>query len=84
MINKNRVKLEQMHQISSSAKVQYWKSVLKTGLKPNIICTQCEQNIKAIVHPKMKILSSFTHPYVNPNLEDFFSLYRPQEKILLQ
>ncbi len=27
--------------------------------------------IKGIVHPKMKILSSFTHPQVVPNLYEF-------------
>jgi len=28
--------------------------------------------IKGLVHPKMKILSVFTHPYVVPNLYVFF------------
>ncbi len=41
---------------------------------------QCEQNIKKIVHPKMKILSSFTHPYVNPNLQDFFFSYTDHKR----
>ncbi len=27
--------------------------------------------VKGIVHPKMKILSSFTHPQVVPNLYEF-------------
>ncbi len=29
------------------------------------------QDLKGIVHPKMKILSSFTHPQVVPNLYEF-------------
>jgi len=29
--------------------------------------------VKGIVHPKMKILSSFTHPQVVPNLNEFLS-----------
>jgi len=39
-------------------------------------CRQClslNHRIKGIVHPKMKILSSFTHPQVVPNLHDFLS-----------
>jgi len=31
-------------------------------------CTKNEQIVKGIVIPKMKILSSFTHPQVVPNL----------------
>ncbi len=31
----------------------------------------CIRNLKGIVHPKMKILSSFTHPQVVPNLYEF-------------
>ncbi len=34
----------------------------------NIHACSMLQNIKGIVHPKMKILSSFTHPQVVPNL----------------
>ncbi len=30
---------------------------------------------KGTVHPKIKSLSSFTHPHVNPNLYDFFLLW---------
>ncbi len=33
----------------------------------------CFQNFKGIVHPKIKILSSFTHPQVVPNLYEFLS-----------
>ncbi len=29
------------------------------------------ESLKGIVHPKMKILSSFTHPQVVPNLFEF-------------
>jgi len=29
---------------------------------------QLQQYIKGLVHPKMKILSVFTHPHVVPNL----------------
>jgi len=31
------------------------------------------QRVKGIVHPKMKIPSSFTHPQVVPNLNKFLS-----------
>jgi len=30
-------------------------------------------NLKGIVHPKIKILSSFTHPHVVPTLYEFLS-----------
>ncbi len=36
--------------------------------KGTSLCTVC-----GIVHPKMKILSSFTHPHVVPNLNKFLS-----------
>jgi len=32
---------------------------------------QLQQCIKGLVHPKMKILSVFTHPHVVPNLSVF-------------
>ncbi len=36
---------------------------------------RCRQNkhdlLKGIVHPKVKILSSFTHPHVVPNLYEY-------------
>jgi len=36
--------------------------------------TSCSQTkLKVIVHPKMKILSSLTHPHVVPNLYEFLS-----------
>jgi len=31
-------------------------------------------NIKGIAHPKMLIVSSFTHPHVVPTLYEFLSL----------
>jgi len=31
----------------------------------------CENDLKGLVHPKMKILSVFTHPHVVPNLYVF-------------
>ncbi len=37
----------------------------------NINISQCEKGLKGIVHPKMKILSSFTHPQVVPNLYEY-------------
>lgn len=30
-------------------------------------------NLSGTVHPKIKIISSFTHPYASPNLHDFLS-----------
>ncbi len=39
-------------------------------------------SIKGTVHPKMKILSSFTHPQVVPNLYEFFLLPNTKEDIL--
>jgi len=36
--------------------------------------------IKGIVHPKMKILSSFTHPQVVPNLYEFLSSAEHERK----
>ncbi len=41
-----------------------------------IFITSIEINIKmskGIAHPKMKMLSSFTHPHVIPNLYKFLS-----------
>ncbi len=38
--------------------------------------------VKGIVHPKMKILSSFTHPQVVPNLYEFLVLPNTKEDIL--
>ncbi len=35
------------------------------------IATIKAQRLKGIVHPKMKILSSFIHPQVAPNLYEF-------------
>lgn len=32
-----------------------------------------ELTVKGIVHPKCKLLSSFTHPYIVPKLHDFLS-----------
>ncbi len=37
------------------------------------------QIVKGIVHPKMKVLSSFTHPEVVPNMHEF--LYSAKHKI---
>ncbi len=34
-------------------------------------CNSGNEQLKGIVHPKMKILSSFTHPRVVPNLYEF-------------
>ncbi len=39
--------------------------------------------IKGIVHPKMNILASFTHPHVVPNLYKFLS-YNEHEKIYFE
>ncbi len=36
--------------------------------QPTFLKYKVEINIKGIVHPKMKIVSSFTHPQVVPNL----------------
>ncbi len=35
---------------------------------------------KEIVHPKINILASFTHPYVIPNLYDFFLILNTKEE----
>jgi len=35
---------------------------------------------KGLVHPKMKILSVFTHPYVVPNLYVFIFLFFAEHK----
>ncbi len=37
------------------------------------------QNLKGILHPKMKILSSFTHPQVIPNLYEFIFFWWTQK-----
>ncbi len=37
-------------------------------------------HVKDIVHPKIKILSSFTHTHVVPNLSDFLSTAQPSQK----
>ncbi len=39
-------------------------------------------NFKGIVYPKMKILSSFTHPQVVPNLYEFISAVDNKRRIL--
>ncbi len=36
---------------------------------------------KPIFHPKMKILSSFTHPQIVPNLHEFLSSAEQKEDI---
>ncbi len=36
-----------------------------------VVCVDCLNNLKGIVHPKMIILSSFTHPQVIPNLYEW-------------
>ncbi len=41
-----------------------------------------EINIKGVVHPKMKILSSFTHPHVVPNLYECLCSAEGKEDIL--
>ncbi len=38
--------------------------------------------LKGIVHPKMKILSSFTHPQVVPNLYECLVLLNTKEDVL--
>jgi len=35
--------------------------------------------IKGIIHPKIKILSSFTHPEVVPNLYEFLSCWKEKK-----
>ncbi len=45
----------------------YFNSVLHSTL-PVIMVTHLSKLLKGIIHPKMKILSSFTHPQVVPNL----------------
>ncbi len=43
-------------------------------VKPRVLQFKC------IAHPKVKILSSFTHPHVFPNLYDIFFFCRTQKK----
>jgi len=38
--------------------------------------------LKGIVHPKMKILSSFTHPQVVPNPNEFLSSVKQKLRYL--
>jgi len=40
--------------------------------------------LKAIVHPKIKVMSSFTHPYVVPNRYEFCFFCWTQKKIFLK
>ncbi len=46
------------------------------------IATNIPQRLKGIVHPKMKILSSFTHPQVVPNLYECLCSAEHKEDIL--
>ncbi len=42
------------------------------------------QSVKGTVHPKNKILASFIHPYVAPNVYDFLSsLVKNDDRIKL-
>ncbi len=43
---------------------------------------KCRQCVKGIVHPKMKILSSFTHPQVFQTCMNVFVLLNTKEDIL--
>ncbi len=47
----------------------------------NVLMKVC-MKLKGIVHPKMKILSSFTHTQVVPNCMSFFLLLNIKEDIL--
>jgi len=46
-------------------------SVLHNAVHVNTIKWEMQAQIKGLVHPKMKILSVFTHPQVVPNLYVF-------------
>ncbi len=45
-----------------------WHCIAVTALNS---CVVGLSKLKGTVHPKMKILSSFTHPQVDPNLYEF-------------
>ncbi len=53
--------------VVGNEEVDHLKEALKWSyIEMNIAL--CKEEVKGIVHPKMKILSSFTHPQVVPNL----------------
>ncbi len=40
------------------------------------------EGLKGIVHPKMKILSWFTHPHAIPDVYDFLALAEHKQRLL--
>ncbi len=64
-----------------------WKShpplthvLLSHCLAPSLCIYLPPWPLKGIVHPGIKILSSFTHPHVAPNLHDILSSVQHEEK----
>jgi len=60
----------------------YSKSAAQFPVHPDFKCVLDDSRFKGLVHPKMKILSVFTHPYVVPNLYVFICSAEHKERYL--